>query len=292
MPIVSIIVPTIRQPSFLARAIESIRAQTFTDLEIVVVDNRPGERRVVGNPVHRSWLSDTRVRVIEDGASRTAGAARNAGLSVARGEWITFLDDDDEYRPEKIGQQLRAAEESRLPVGLCQLLVHVPLRRRLRGPLCGNIMGDDLLLRFPGMPAVFHRRAPSVRFDQALNSGEDLHYFLRLLRHFGMQMAFNVPRPLVDVHVQPNGHVNLDATGARASVDAILREFDSRYTLEARRVFLLRAQLGCCKLQPGHLGEMFLASAKLAGARGFAEARLIVNAWLFKAPFARRWLVS
>jgi glycosyltransferase involved in cell wall biosynthesis len=292
MPAISVIVPTRRRPALLSRAVKSILAQTVTDFEIVVVDNNPAAFRVAAVPAHMAWLRDKRVRLVEDATPNNPAALRNLGLAIARGDWVTYLDDDDEFRPGKVEQQWREADASRLALGVCQLRFHVPLRRRKRGRKLREIGGDDLLLCFPGMPTVFHRRAPAVRFDATLDAGEDMHYFQRLVRHFELSRVFNVPEPLVDVHVQPDAHANHNAEGSWKATEAILRDFGTSYSAAARRVFCLQARLGYCKLQPGRFGEMLGAAAELVRERHVRDARLILNAFLFKMAWARRWLVS
>ena len=102
----------------------------------------------------------------------------------------------------------------------------------------------------------------------------------------------NVVEPLVDVHVQPDSHTNLNAEGSWTAAEATLRDFGSAYTATARRVFQLQARLGYCKLQRGRFGEMFAASAILLRERRLRDVRLIANAFLFKLSWTRRWLVS
>ena len=75
-------------------------AQTFHDLEVILVDDNPPESRVAREPNLQRWLTERRVRLIEHDRPRNAARARNCGLKAARGDWITYLDDDDAYLPE------------------------------------------------------------------------------------------------------------------------------------------------------------------------------------------------
>src|SRR5260370_823595 len=103
-PLVSVIIPTHNRPGMLAEALASVRAQTFTDYEIIVVSN--GE-------------SDDMRRASRDAASGcvyleldrgNVSAARNFGMERAKGEWIAILDDDDLWPPNKLERQIAEAE--------------------------------------------------------------------------------------------------------------------------------------------------------------------------------------
>ena len=292
MPAISVIVPTRRCPAFLCRAINSILVQTFPDFEIVVVDNHPPESRVGSAREHSAWLRDKRVHLVEAAAPNAPAPLRNIGLAAAKGHWVTYLDDDDEFHPTKLEKQLAEAEASQLPLGLCQLRFCLPFRRRVRGCKEREIAGDDLLLHFPGTPTIFHRRASQVVFDDRLVAGEDIHYFQRLVRHFQTSRVFSVPEPLVDVHVQADSHANLNADGGWSAAEATLRDFGSPYTPAAQRAFRLRARLAYCKLHEGRTVEMIQTSALLLRDRQLRDARLILNCFLFKLRWSRRWLIS
>ena len=105
--LVSVIIPTRDRSALLRRALESAVRQTFSQLEILVIDDAsspPASEVVesVGNP----W-----VRVIRHETPRGASAARNTGLSAAEGSLVAFLDDDDEWLSAKLARQVdRLAE--------------------------------------------------------------------------------------------------------------------------------------------------------------------------------------
>jgi hypothetical protein len=290
-PAVSVIVPTRCRPHLVGRAVNSILAQTYTDFEIVLVDTNPVNLRVAHRQAQASWLADPRVRLVEDDRPRNAASARNLGLANARGRWVTYLDDDDAYHPKKLERQLGAGDSSGLPLGLCGMVYHLPGRRRLRTRPLEEICGDDLLLYFPGMPTIFHRRAPEVRFDESLNAAEDVHYFQCLLRHYQVRRVFHVPQGLVEVYQQETGHVNLNAQAVWRACEVTLREFGERYSETACRVFHDRARLRLSTLERGHLREMLAICADLVLRHGLRDTRLILNCFLYKLPWMRRWLV-
>jgi len=103
--LVSVVIPTLDRPSLLLRAIKSVLRQTYQDIEVIVVVDRPNQ--VTLSAVQS--VNDSRVRLVVNPYSPTAGGARNAGVDRATGEWIAFLDDDDEWLPNKLERQIAFA---------------------------------------------------------------------------------------------------------------------------------------------------------------------------------------
>lgn len=110
-PLVSIIIPTYkRDVSFLSRAVNSVLNQTYKNIEVIVIDDSPDtyeKRREVAE--YMKNLADTEPRVIYIMNLQNVGGsfARNIGIDKSTGDFITFLDDDDEYKPQKIEKQIR-----------------------------------------------------------------------------------------------------------------------------------------------------------------------------------------
>jgi glycosyltransferase involved in cell wall biosynthesis len=105
-PLVSVIIPTHNRPDLLRQALESVRAQTFRDFEIIVVSSNEGaEARA--RTLETCSAFEGRFFTCDHGHVASAG---NVGLDAARGVWVAFLDDDDLWFPDKIARQLAAAE--------------------------------------------------------------------------------------------------------------------------------------------------------------------------------------
>src|SRR6516165_5526315 len=101
-PLVSVVIPTHNRPDMLREAIASVRAQTFTDYEILVVCNGSSQEDLV----RYGAIRDVRLVVT---SRKGIGLALNIGIKAARGEWVAFLDDDDLWEPNKLENQLQAA---------------------------------------------------------------------------------------------------------------------------------------------------------------------------------------
>jgi teichuronic acid biosynthesis glycosyltransferase TuaG len=104
MPAVSVVIPAYNAEAFLARAIRSVEAQSFRDLEIVVVDDGSTDETA---DVLRGFAGVRFIRQPHLGAA----AARNRALDEATGELVAFLDADDEWLPEKLARQLEFMNE-------------------------------------------------------------------------------------------------------------------------------------------------------------------------------------
>jgi glycosyltransferase involved in cell wall biosynthesis len=292
MPEISVIVPTRQRNHLLPRALRSLLAQTFPDFEVLVVDDNPPETRVATAPELEPFLADPKVRVLLHDTPRNAAAARNVALHAARGEWITFLDDDDAYQPAKLEKQWQRARAAKLPMGICGLTFHLRHRQRRQQLAVESYAGEELLLVTPAMPTLFHRRAPGILFNETFDAGEDAYYFYQLMDHFRVKQIFNIPASLVDVYPQPGPRVNTNAEGAWQANQAIHRDFAPAYGQDLARIFWLRARLNYLKLTPGRWGEMARVGGSLLRWRGRRDLRLVLNALGYKVPALRRWLVG
>ena len=98
VPIVSIIVPTHNRPELLSRAVSSLLNQSYKEIEIIVIDD--GSSCDVSRVLSR--FDDERIKFHRNSTPLGACYARNIGISLSQGKFITFLDDDDEFLPSRI----------------------------------------------------------------------------------------------------------------------------------------------------------------------------------------------
>ena len=102
-PLVSIITPARNAARTLGASIESARAQSLDDWELLAVDDASSDGTAA--LLRRCAVEDPRIRVLTQTRQRGAAAARNAGLAEARGRFVAFLDADDLWLPEKLARQ-------------------------------------------------------------------------------------------------------------------------------------------------------------------------------------------
>jgi glycosyltransferase involved in cell wall biosynthesis len=184
-PRVSIVMPAYNCAWCIDRAIDSVMAQTFTDFELIVVDDGSSD----DTPALLAARGDA-IRVIRQ-ANAGMSAARNTGIAAARGDCIAFLDSDDWWRPAKLAQQV-ALLDAEPDVGFCSSATE------LQSP-DGDVVGtwgcpaqaDDLVARMlgghsavaGGASSVMVRRELLARagvFDARLRGAEDTDQWVRL----------------------------------------------------------------------------------------------------------------
>ena len=113
---ISIIMLTYNREALVSRAIESILAQTYRDFEFLIVDNGSSDKS--GEIADTYAARDPRVRVIHRERG-SIGAGRNTGLDAARGEYITFIDDDDWVEPDFLAFLWKLLEDSGANISIC-----------------------------------------------------------------------------------------------------------------------------------------------------------------------------
>jgi glycosyltransferase involved in cell wall biosynthesis len=191
MPRVSVVIPAYNRADTLPDALDSLLAQTYVDFEVIVVDD--GSTDNTKSVVEEYCKKDSRI-IYYYQENKERSAARNQGIRLSRGEYITFLDADDAYFPQKIEKQVavldsvkdadfvychyKAMDRAGNPVGNGDPLAY---------NLSGNIYPE--ILRFTGVsittPGVMVRKKLLDKiggFDETMNSHEDFDLWRRAAR--------------------------------------------------------------------------------------------------------------
>lgn len=182
-PTVSVIIPTYDRPQFLQRALESVLAQKYASLEILVVDDCPS------NPVEEivNSYSDERIRYVQLAENQGVCGARNTGIREATGQYIAFLDDDDRWDEAKIQRQVELAER-REGVGVVYTGVrrvnHAGTTLSVSKPKYKNDVGKRLLLNnFVSFSTILIETSVIEQagvLDEYLTNWEDWEWLIRL----------------------------------------------------------------------------------------------------------------
>ena len=106
--LVSIIMPSYNAEKYISAAIESVRKQTYSNWELIIVDDCSKDNTL---EIVRG-IQDERIRLYQNETNSGAAVSRNKALREARGEWIAFLDADDLWVPEKLDEQIKFMVEN------------------------------------------------------------------------------------------------------------------------------------------------------------------------------------
>ncbi len=193
----------------LVRAVESVLTQTFTDFEILIVDDCSTDE----TPEMVGGLDDPRIRLLRHGQNRGQSAARNTGIANARGEYLAFLDDDDEFLPTKIEQQVQVLDAAPPEVGMVYVWVsRIGPSGDVVGESCrtseGYVFEEALALGLSltiCSTAMLRRSVFDVvgRFDETIRRAADADFFCRVTRDFRIASILEI---LVRYHI---GHPSL-----------------------------------------------------------------------------------
>lgn len=110
--LVSIITPTYNSEKFICASIQSVQNQTYTDWELIIIDDFSTDKTV--EIVSDIIKLDTRVKLHSLNKNEGTGVARNIGIDNAKGSYISFLDSDDLWKPNKLQRQLEFMKENNL----------------------------------------------------------------------------------------------------------------------------------------------------------------------------------
>ena len=208
-PLVTVIVPTHNRPDMLTRALRSIMAQTYPNIEIVVVNDAGLD---VSNII--GWLGkDANITYVRHGKNRGLAAARNTALNVAQGEIIAYLDDDDVFLPNHVETIVDAL------VNLRAQFVYTEAEHVTEMLDCGQykeigrLPSNDVryskehlhVLNFIPVNTWGHWKscvAQVGRFDEGLDNHEDWDFLLRCSRRFDL---VHIPKHTVQVHQRAQG---------------------------------------------------------------------------------------
>ena len=255
-PRVSVVIPTHNRAGLLPRAVGSVLAQTWTDFELLVVDDHSTD----GTPAVIAGFADGRIRSLRHERNRGQSKALNTGIEHARGEYVAFLDDDDEWLPAKLAAQVALLDAGPPEIGLVYSW-HDELdeasRRRIRTTrmtLRGDIFEHALALHVPTSPSSWLVRRSAARsvggFDEGLERAKDVDFICRICAR-GWHVDF-VPRVALVKYRHARGQMtdrtpeNLAARAAmvRAHLARFARELGERPAARARaHLWLARYEL-------------------------------------------------
>src|SRR5690554_126322 len=234
----SVIIPVCNREVELRRAVLSVLNQTHKHIEVIVVENNSKDPELLRSVVNE--LDDERIKFHSLRECKNANVARNFGMSVATGDYIGFLDSDDEFEPHHIQDSIQFIKDNELDFcfGSMRVFNSITYRiapaRRLRP----NESGPDYLFEGKGFEAptptyvLTRKAADTVEWDNELDRHQDWDFFFRLVEACRGDAKVE---PSVIVHWMPGRKVRLPVS----SVDRFYGRWCGGMTRRMRRGFLI-----------------------------------------------------
>jgi glycosyltransferase involved in cell wall biosynthesis len=225
MPHVSVVIPLYQSERTITETLTSVLAQTFTDFEVIVVDDGSSDR----GPAIVAGFADARVRIVTQHNRGLAGA-RNTGIEQAKGMVIAFVDADDCWQPTKLAQHVallerepgvgvsfsasRFIDDESTPLGLIQRPQNKPFTAA--HIFCRNPVGNGSApvirrLTLDDIAFVDATLGRTCWFDESFRQSEDIECWTRIAATTTWQFGY-IDAPLTDYRVNSTG---LSANTAR-----------------------------------------------------------------------------
>jgi glycosyltransferase involved in cell wall biosynthesis len=291
LPSVSVIIPTHNRADFLRGALSSVLNQTYQNFEIIVVDDASSD----DTATVVAAFNDERIRFLRHDTNKGGSAARNTGILASKCDYIAFLDDDDEWLPDKLRKQIEILVTSPPEVGGVYtgcldidktsgkvVRQHIPTKR-------GDLSRDLLIENCVGGTSTMLLKKVCLQqvglFDESLPRSQDYDLWIRISREFLFEC---IHEPLFIYHVHGSkistdlrAVKGLDLLATKYASYPLSRRFYSNDYLEFGIMYCLsgdmyegrKALLRAVKLSPLQLRGYFNLCLTLLGAQNFAKVK-------------------
>lgn len=268
MPKGSVVIPTYNRAEFLRSAITSVLNQTFQDFEIIVVDDASRDNTP---EVVRSF-NDRRIKYIRHEVNKGDAATRNAGVRVCNGKYIAFLDDDDEWLPEKLEKQIDLLENSAPEVGGVDigallmdrtsgeiLRIRIPKKRE-------NLFEEMFITNCLATSCILLRKECFEKvglFDESIPFCSDYDMWIRISKEFHFEC---IKEPLVKYYIHGNGSLTTNHGLVIRGMEAMLKKYRQLFALNSKGYSHYYSSLGRSYCYSGNVKkgrEAFLRAIKL-----------------------------
>lgn len=231
-PLVSVIIPTYKRAIMLERALKSVFNQTYNNIEIIIVDDNDEKSKYREETLTfmKKYERIPKLKYIQHVKNKGGSAARNTGIDAAKGTYVTFLDDDDEYSPTKIEFQVKRFLESdleKLGFVYCQIETYDESNQLIgksRNFYKGNKIPFEvnMVKTIAGTPTIMVLRSvlQEINGFKDLKSGQDWFLTLEILNQ-GYQCDY-LNESLVKVH----DHSEKRITNSTQKLNSLIERFD------------------------------------------------------------------
>lgn len=248
-PLVSIYMPTRNRVCLLDKAIESVLSQTCRDIELIVVNDASSDDTEAY--LRQRANADPRLIPVSNTQPRGAPAARNRAITMARGAFVTGLDDDDTFLPDRIGAFLDywalLASRGIRPACLYAQDIWVSGGMHERVTRKQSAVTADELFRYNYIGnQVFAPREYFLGaglFDETLPAWQDLEFLIRLLQRYGQACLLDMPTYLFDVTPRPD-RISSQERKIRQAFELVADRHADKDRLRRKTLFLQIFQEG------------------------------------------------
>ncbi len=191
---VSVVIPSYKGSDNICRSVDSVLFQTYDNIEIIVVDDngRGTEEQLKTEAVLKKYIDEGKVKYLTHEVNINGAAARNTGVKASEGEFIAFLDDDDEFRPHNIENHIKKFETLTDDYGItycAKCLMHRDGRQEIITPKYeGDILFDFMCSRVRmGSSFLMVRKSAFEEvngFDETFRRHQDWEFIARTLTKY------------------------------------------------------------------------------------------------------------
>lgn len=239
-PIISVIIPTYKRPvETVMRAIKSVLSQTLSPSEIIVVDDSPTDFKESDSLRQAIEKENENIVYLKHPLNMGACAARNTGITNSTGEFVAFLDDDDEWMPEKLEKQISCFEDEQCGLVYCDCILstddkasnNISNRRNL-SYICYSGQVHEKLAKenFIGSTSFVVVRKSCFddvgMFDNDFESCQDYDMWLRIA---GKYLVKYVDEPLVKYSLHDNEKISTDYNKCIQGLELLIKKHNMLY---------------------------------------------------------------
>lgn len=222
----------------MGRALKSLQNQTYENIEIIVVDDSPNDyagRQDIIDRMAEICRQDCHVKYLINEKNLGGSLARNRGIATATGEYITFLDDDDEYLPQKVENQLRFMQTGEYDLTLSDMIMYddngkvVDVREHRNIPSFENdtLLKYHLMRHLTGTPTFMFKSQKLKEiggFEDAI-MGQEFYLMLKSIEH-GLKIAY---MPKCDVRIYKDAAESISQGRNKINGENKLYQFKQKY---------------------------------------------------------------
>ncbi len=237
-PLVSVIIPTYNRPELLVRAVNSVKNQTYPNIEIIVVDDAQDS----ATSALVSRMSNVRLLVNE--TNKGGGFSRNRGVKEAQGLYINFLDDDDILYPTKIDKQVfQSMDNPNRLKNLGMITCHtndgrtgqvIVKKNKVRGDIHQKLLSKFLI---DGIETVLYKKEAIEKvggFDEALVSNQEYDLQIRVSEFYQVDYVDEI----LTEEFQSVGQISINFDKKLKGARQIYTKHKARFKMQGLRFYI------------------------------------------------------